>query len=37
MGFRFGAMLCANLGEENSDAGHIECSRGPQVPHSWIT
>jgi len=28
---RFDAMLCANLGNENYDAGHIKCSRGPQV------
>jgi len=33
MEFRFDAMLCSNLGHKNSDAGHIECSRGPQVPH----
>jgi len=31
--FRFDAMLCSNLGKENSDAGHINCSRGLQVPH----
>jgi len=37
--FRFDAMLCSNLGNENSDADHIKCSRGPhltnwpQVPH----
>jgi len=30
---RFDAMLCSNLGKENSSAGHIKCSRGPQVPH----
>jgi len=30
---RFDAMLCSKLGNENSDAGHIKCSRGPQVPH----
>jgi len=24
MEFRFDAMLCANLGTENSDAGHIK-------------
>jgi len=33
MELRFDAMLCSNLGNENSDAGHIKCSRGPQVPH----
>ena len=33
MDFRFDVMLCSILGSENSDAGHIECSRGPQVPH----
>jgi len=29
-------MLCPNLGNENSDAVHIICSCGPQVPHPWI-
>ena len=35
----FEAMLYSNVGKENSDAGHIKCSRGPhlgrrpQVPH----
>jgi len=35
----FDAMLCTNLSNENSDAGHIKSSRvvhlvhGPQVPH----
>jgi len=29
--FRFDAMLCSNLGNENSDAGHIKCSRGPHL------
>jgi len=33
----FGAMLCSNLGNENSDVDHIKCSRGPQVPHPWST
>ena len=33
--FRFDAILCSKLGNENSDAGHIKCSRGPQVPHPW--
>jgi len=39
MELRFEAMLYPNLGNENSDAGHIKCSRGPhlargsQVPH----
>ena len=43
MEFRFEAMLYSNLGKENSDAGHIKCSRrphlarGPQVPHPWLT
>jgi len=35
MEIRFEAMLYSNLGNENSDAGNIECSRGPQVPHPW--
>jgi len=30
--FRFDAMLCSYLSKENSDAGHIKCSRGPQIP-----
>jgi len=29
-------MLCPNLGNENSDSVHIICSRGLQVPRSWI-
>jgi len=39
MEFRFDAMLCSNLGNENSDVGHSNCSRGRhfarglQVPH----
>jgi len=32
---RFGAMLHSNLGNENSDAGHMKCLRGPQVLHPW--
>jgi len=28
------AMLCSNIGNKNSDAGHIKCSHGPQVPHT---
>jgi len=40
MELRFDAMLYSNMGNENSDymgnensdAGHIKCSRGPQVP-----
>jgi len=31
MELRCDAMLCSNLGSEGSDAGHIKCSRGPQV------
>jgi len=31
MEFRFNAMLCSMLGNENSDAVHIKCSRGPHV------
>ena len=30
---RFDVILYSKLGNENSDAGHIKCSRGPQVPH----
>jgi len=33
MEFRFDAMLYSNSGNENSDAGHIKCSRELQVPH----
>jgi len=28
------AMLCSNIGNKNSDAGHIKCSHRPQVPHT---
>jgi len=28
-------MLCCSLGNENSDAGHIKCARGPHVPYPW--
>jgi len=31
MELRFGVMLYSNLGNENFDAGHIKCPRGPQV------
>jgi len=36
---RFDAMLYSNMGNKNSDAGNIKCSRGsqlargPQAPH----
>jgi len=39
MELRFDTMLCSNLGNENSHAGHVKClrgpklARGPQVPH----
>jgi len=33
----FDVMFCSNLGNENFNAGHFKCSRGPQVPHPWIT
>jgi len=36
MELRFDAMLCFNLGNENSDAGHIKFSCGPQVFHPWF-
>ena len=29
---RFDVILFSSLGNENSDAGHIKCLRGPQVP-----
>jgi len=35
MELHFDAMFYSNLGNENSDTGHIKCSRGPQVPHPW--
>jgi len=41
MEFHFGAMLCSNLGNKNSEAGRINCphgphlASGPQVPHPW--
>ena len=35
MELRFEAMLHSNFGNENCDAGHIKCSRGPQVLHPW--
>jgi len=28
---RFDTMLYSNLGNKNSDTGHINCSRGPQL------
>ena len=37
MEFRFDAMLCSNLGNKNSDAGHIKCSRGPQIPQPELS
>jgi len=33
MELRSDAMLYSNLGNENSDADHIKCSRGPQISH----
>jgi len=42
MALRFQAMLCSNLGKENSDADHIKClwgpylARKPHVPHPWF-
>jgi len=33
MELRFHVTLCSNVGNAQSDAGHIKCSRGPQVPH----
>jgi len=31
MQLRFGAMFYSNLGNENSDAGHIKCQRGSHL------
>jgi len=33
MEFRFGMMLCSNLGNENYYAGHIKCSYGLHLNH----
>jgi len=33
MELRFEVMLYSNLGNENSDADNIKCSRGSQVSH----
>jgi len=33
MEIRVGEVLYSKLGNENPDAGHIKCPRGPQVPH----
>ena len=30
-------MLYSNLGNENSDAGHIKCSRGPRLARRFST
>jgi len=35
MELRFHAILYSKLRNENSDAGHLKCSRGPQVPRPW--
>jgi len=37
MALRFDTMLYSYLGNENSDVGHIKCSRGPQVPQPVLT
>jgi len=34
--FHFDAILYSTLRNENSDAGHTKCSRGPQVPHPCL-
>jgi len=36
MRLRFDVMLHSNFGNENSGAGHIKCSRGPQVPYPFF-
>jgi len=33
---RFDAILYYKLGSENSDEGHIKCSRGPQDSHPCL-
>jgi len=33
---RFDTMFCSKLGNENSDVGHIKCSRGLQVPYPCL-
>jgi len=35
MELRFDAMSYSNLGNKNSNAGHIKCLHRPQVPNSW--
>jgi len=35
MELRFDVILHSKLSNENSNAGHIKCSLGPQVPHPW--
>jgi len=32
MELRFEAIVYSKFGDEDSNAGHIKCSRGPQVP-----
>jgi len=36
MELRFDAMLYSNMGNENSDTGHIKCSRWSQFPTSGV-
>ena len=33
LSFRFDLMLCSNLGNDNSNTGHIECSHRPHLVH----
>jgi len=33
MEFHFVTLLCFNLSNDNSDAGHIKCSSRSQLPH----
>jgi len=35
MEFRFDVIVYSKLGDEDSNAGNIKCSLGPQVPHPW--
>jgi len=36
MELRVEEILHSNFGNENSNAGHVKCSRGPQVAHTPV-
>jgi len=36
MVLHFGMMLYSNLVNKNSDAGHMNCLHGPQIPHPGL-